>query len=135
MQDWVKDLLAKRNEDRNAKILRLSMLGWTQEEIGQAVGLSKEAIKKKGVRNAESCFFHQTAQDRMAAGIPVEDIATQYGWGATLTQALALEGKSGEDPTAYVLSANIHRRHMTRPQRKAGPVSKAPSPAPPPTRQ
>jgi transcriptional regulator with XRE-family HTH domain len=42
----VSDLLAKRREDRRAKALRLSMLGWTQEEIGERLGVSKPTVNE-----------------------------------------------------------------------------------------
>ena len=41
---FVSDLLAKRREDRRAKAIRLSMLGWTQEEIGERLSISQDTI-------------------------------------------------------------------------------------------
>ncbi len=38
------------------------------------------------------------------------------GWPAPCQEPTARE-LNGEDPTAFVLSANIHRRHMTKGQR------------------
>lgn len=43
-QEWIKDILSARREERDVLIFRLALLGWTQEEIGQQVGLTQKAV-------------------------------------------------------------------------------------------
>ena len=44
---WVEDLRAKAHVPVNMQILQLSMLGWTQEMIGELTNLSKQAIDQR----------------------------------------------------------------------------------------
>lgn len=102
VQDWVKDLVAKRTEDRNTKIIKLAMQGWTQEEIASTVGLARSVIAEKLSENAELRFSTKTAQDRMETGIPPEDIAKQNNWDITLATAIALDGKDDRERLDYL---------------------------------
>jgi len=43
---FVSDLVAKRREDRRAKAIRLSILGWTQEEIGERLECSQQSVSE-----------------------------------------------------------------------------------------
>ena len=45
---YVSDLVAKHREDRRAKALRLSMLGWTQGEIAERLGVDAKTIQRDG---------------------------------------------------------------------------------------
>lgn len=43
---WVSHILARERADRDAKAWRLSMLGWTQTEIGALLGVSQQRIEQ-----------------------------------------------------------------------------------------
>lgn len=81
---FVSDILAKRREDRRAKALRLSMLGWTQEEIAERLGVDRTLISKD-VKNFNTEEFHifdsgHTPEDiALRLGLPVQVVlAIQY---------------------------------------------------------
>lgn len=42
--DWISDIRARQRMSRNALIYKLSFLGWTQQEIGDKVGMGQSSI-------------------------------------------------------------------------------------------
>ncbi len=46
MSDWISDIRARQKASHNSLILRLSRLGWTQQEIADEVGMSQNRISE-----------------------------------------------------------------------------------------
>ena len=65
MYDWVGHILSREREERRAKVLRLSMLGWTNSEIGELLGVSYKTIERDG-QNCET------------AKMSIRDLASQH---------------------------------------------------------
>jgi hypothetical protein len=70
--NWIKDLVLAENSSENAVILKLNLLGWTQEEIGAVVGLTHQAI---ALRLQEIENFLKLAKSLSASGQSAEKIA------------------------------------------------------------
>jgi len=47
VSNWVSDIKLKQKAERQAVIYRLNLLGWTQEEIAEALGLTHQAVSEK----------------------------------------------------------------------------------------
>jgi len=84
---YVSDLLAKRREERRAKALRLSMLGWTQAEIAERLGCSQQAVSLD-TKNFESELF--------GSGHAPEEIALRLGLPVQVVKAIQLKGAPDE---------------------------------------
>jgi hypothetical protein len=92
MHDWVHPTRARQRASRESVILRLHLLGWTQEEIGQAVGLSQPQVKEI-IGNAD---FGKT-DSFLAKGKSVEEVADILGYDLTLAWALRLRDMSDQE--------------------------------------
>ena len=46
MSDWISDIRTRQKASHNFLILRLSRLGWTQQEIADEVGMSQNRISE-----------------------------------------------------------------------------------------
>ncbi len=86
--------LRRRRAKRDAEIYRLLLLGWTQEEIGDVFGLSRETVKAIG-RELTGQFT--TIQQQFERGKSVEEIAEYNGLDDITTWAIVLQGKSDEE--------------------------------------
>jgi len=84
---YVSDLIAKRREERRAKVLRLAMLGWTQREIAERLGVDQATVSLD-MKNIETDIFH--------TGHAPEEIALRLGWPVQLVKAKMLEGADDE---------------------------------------
>lgn len=93
--EWVSEcvspILAAKRMSRDAFIYRFHLLGWTQTEIGEVVGITQpevsEIITKFNQFNSviKSDFYEKRKK--------VEDIAEYYHFDIPLTWAILLEGK------------------------------------------
>ena len=52
--NWVGHILSREREERRAKVLRLAMLGWTQKEIGELLGVAQRTVSDDLSRNCET---------------------------------------------------------------------------------
>lgn len=82
---YVSDLLAKRREERRAKALRLSLLGWTQAEIAERLGCSQQSVSSD-TKNFDSELF--------GSGHTDEEIALRLGLPVQIVKAIQLREKS-----------------------------------------
>ena len=82
---YVSDILAKRREERRAKVLRLTMLGWTQAEIADRLGTARTTITAD-VKNTDADI-----SDILSSGHTPEEIALRLGWPVQLVRAKQLE--------------------------------------------
>ncbi len=77
VSSYVSDLVAKHREDRRAKALRLSMLGWTQEEIGERLECSQHTISDDLSRNFDTELFasgHTPEEIALRLGLPIQAV-------------------------------------------------------------
>jgi len=56
VSNWISDIRARQRAGRNAKIIHLSRLGLTQEEIAEVVGKDRSVISRKGVSISLALF-------------------------------------------------------------------------------
>ena len=90
LHEYVKDIIAKNRETKNAIALRLFRLGWTQEEIGEVIGMKHQSVQEK---MQEFPVLEKTAKNLLISDLPHEDVAKrnalslQTVWG--ITQPLA----------------------------------------------
>ena len=90
---YIKDLKAKKDESERAVLIRLNYLGWTQEEMAVALGVTQPSIVGKLSKMAELPKF---IKNRLDAGIPHTDVAEQTPLPLQLVYAIDLEGKTDE---------------------------------------
>ena len=92
VSEWIKDIRARQKASRDSVIVRLSRLGWTQEEIAEKVGLERSSISII-VNNTESGKIHNL----LAEGRDMEYIADHYSMDLALAWAFRLDGKTDQD--------------------------------------
>jgi DNA-binding XRE family transcriptional regulator len=89
---WISDIRARQRADRDIIIIRLSRLGWTQDEIGKVVGMTRSRITQI-VNNANFGEINNL----LAQGRDMEYIARHYNMDLALVWALRLEGKTDQE--------------------------------------
>lgn len=92
-------LPAAQTAERDMLILRLSLLGWTQEEIGEVAGITRQAIGQLLQENAESgkTAFTSTILSLSSAGHDIATICERTALPELLVRAVILRDKSDED--------------------------------------
>ena len=83
---WISDIRARQKAGRNTVILRLSRLGWTQDEIGKMVGTSRTRASEI-VGNAN----FGKIDTLLSEGHDMEYIASHYHMDLALAWSLRLE--------------------------------------------
>jgi len=89
VSEWVKDIKLRQKAKREAVVYRLNLLGWTQEEMADAIGRSQRRVGQILEEMADLPKFLKMFLDR---GESVEDAAEKLGIDIQLAWALALEG-------------------------------------------
>jgi len=89
---WISDIRARQRADWDIIIIRLSRLCWTQEEIGDVVGMSQGRITQI-VSNANFGEINNL----LSQGRDMDYIATHYHMDLALAWALRLEGKTDQE--------------------------------------
>lgn len=100
---WIKDIRARQQGSRDNIIYKLFLLGWTQEEIGKAVGITQQAIGEI----TKNINFDKFGKE-YKGGKPIEEIAKYYGLDLQTTYAICLQGLSDEE-RAEKLGINIRK--------------------------
>ena len=90
---YVADILAQRKEEQKMTALRLHLLGRTQEEIGDVVGMSQQNIANFLQGFSE---LKKMVKNLIAEGHPHTDIAKRYNMPLILVWALDLADRSDE---------------------------------------
>jgi hypothetical protein len=111
--------MAAFEETRNAAIHRLARLGWTQEEIAEALKRRwpEGAVNQSGVGRLlnEIQKVADSIKTDLARDIPPETIAKRAGLPELLVVALALEGKTDHERFAALDIAIQPYDHITFP--------------------
>jgi len=92
VNNWVSDIRARQRAGRDIVIIRLSCLGWTQEEVGEVVGMSRGRITQI-VSNANFGEINNL----LSQGHDMDYIARRYNMDLALAWALLLEGKTDQE--------------------------------------
>jgi len=87
---WILDLVMAKRASEDSVILKLHLLGWTQEEIGEAVGKTHQAIS---LRMQDLQEFVKLAKGLHAKGQSVEKIAGDQNIDPALVWAILMDGK------------------------------------------
>ena len=77
VQLWVSHITSRAHEERFAKALRLSMLGWTQKEIGEVLGITRGRIAQELLESEDLRFLTQI-RELLATGLPHDDVARRF---------------------------------------------------------
>lgn len=107
VRGYIRDLKARYELQRDLMIFKLYLLGWTQEQIGKAVGLTQQTISQKiptkNGKTADFCRYQfpelvsETAASIVSdykKGFPVSEIAEKNKWPEPLVWAVVLQGKN-----------------------------------------
>lgn len=85
---WVGDLVNKGLEDRRAKALRLSRLGWAGKEIARTLEVS-DATVTRDLQESESGLPQM--REALAKGLPEAEAAKRWNLPVALVHAIALD--------------------------------------------
>jgi len=89
---WISDIRARQKAGRNINIIRLSRLGWSQEQIAHVVGMSQNRISEI-IGNAN----FSEIDNLLAQGRDMNYIADHYNIDLALAWTLRLEGKADQE--------------------------------------
>jgi len=89
---WISDIRARQRTSRDSTIIRLSLLGWTQEKISDKVGPSQNRISEI-IGNANI----GNIDNLLAQGHDMKYIAAHHQMDLALAWALRLEGKTDQE--------------------------------------
>jgi transcriptional regulator with XRE-family HTH domain len=84
VSEFASDILAKRREERRAKALRLTRLGWTQQQIAARLGVSQPTVNGD-IKNFEPELLnsgHKPEEIALRLGVPVQIVLAQQFDGA-----------------------------------------------------
>lgn len=86
--DWVGHILSREKEQRQWSAVRLSMLGWTQQEIAGVLGIKQPTVSVD-IRDSESGVsnIRALARDRVER----HEIARRFNVSPTLVEAITLD--------------------------------------------
>jgi DNA modification methylase len=90
VSDYVKDIKGRRKEQQRAIVMRLDRLGWTQEEIGDVVGVEQRTVGRNLDETAE---LRESLKTVLASGIPHSEIAERYKLPPQVAWAIDLDGQ------------------------------------------
>ncbi len=94
---WISDIRVRQKTSRNTIIIRLSRLGWPQEQIAEIVGVSRNRISEI-VGNTN----FGNIDTLLSLGHDMEYIARHYTMDLLLAWALRLEGKTDRSPYSTI---------------------------------
>jgi hypothetical protein len=99
--DWVGHILSREKEQRQWSAVRLAMLGWTQQEIGDLLGVSRQTITEDAKNSGSGVSgIRALAKDRVER----HEIARRFNLPPTLVEAVVL---SGQDDAARLKRLDI----------------------------
>lgn len=92
INNWVGPIRAKQKAGRDSTIVRLSRLGWTQEEIAEEVGLSQNRVSEI-IGNGN----FSEIDNFLSQGHTMDWICQHYSIDLPLAWALRLENKTDQE--------------------------------------
>jgi DNA modification methylase/ParB-like chromosome segregation protein Spo0J len=98
ISNWVSDITIKKQRRRDARIWWLHRLGWTQEEIGEMVGIDQGNIS----RICKTSELKKRIEDQFSRGHSPQKIAEAEDIPPELVEALLLDGKSDIERLEYL---------------------------------
>jgi len=102
--NYLSDLIAKKREGQLSQISVLSRLGWTQQEIGEAVKLTQGRISQFLLESAD---LHKLIKNRLSSGIPVEEVASDANMTLPLAWSIKLDGEKDDAKRLDQLGVNV----------------------------
>lgn len=90
VNNYVRDIKARRQEQQRAIILRLSMLGWTQQEIAGVVGVHQDTVSESLRKMAE---LPKSVKSILDSGIPHLEVAERFNLPLQTVWAIDLDGR------------------------------------------
>lgn len=94
LNDWVRDIKHKHEASKQSIITRLDMLGWTQSDIGNAVGLSQQRTAEILLEMTKSSKLVETLKTVIGRGKSVQEASKDLKLDPVLAWALLLEGET-----------------------------------------
>lgn len=91
VSNWVGDITQRKQRSKEAGILWLGVLGWTQEEIADRAGLTQQAIAQILQKSSD---LKKVVKSQFSRGRTVDEIAEAEGVTPKLIDMLLLNGKS-----------------------------------------
>ncbi len=108
---WVADIVAKNREQRMAWVRRLRLLGWTQGEIGQALGWSERHARRVGHSSRPEEMSGSDTPDAieglLASGLSAQDVAKRLEISLQLATAIDFN-RQGLDDRARLKALGIN---------------------------
>ena len=89
---WIADIRVRQKASRKTVLLRLSRLGWSQEKIAEAVGLSRSRAGEIA-GNTNSCEI----DNLLSQGHDMAYIARHFNMDLALAWAIRLDGKTDQE--------------------------------------
>ena len=89
---WISDIRARQRASREVTIIRLNLLGWTQDEIAEKINLSQNRVSEI-IGNANFCEIDTL----LTQGRKMDYIAKHYHMDLVLAWALHLQEKTDQD--------------------------------------
>jgi len=92
ISNCISDILSRKRMTRDALIYKLYLLGWTQREIGELLGIARSTVAEN-VGKWNKFYFPTLLSDFYDKGKSIDEIAEYYGLDITLTWGIILQGK------------------------------------------
>jgi len=89
---WISDIRARQKASRDTVIIRLSRLGWSQDQIAEITGMTQGRVAQI-INNTNFCKINNL----LSQGHDMEYIARHYNMDLPLAWALRLEGKTDQE--------------------------------------
>ena len=89
--DYVSDIIAMQREERRNTAYRLHRLGWTNEEIGEVLGITGQAYATGFLK--EFPELEKLSKSLLKSGLPVSEVAQRFNLPPILAWSITLDGK------------------------------------------
>lgn len=86
--EYVKDIKARADEEDRAVLMRLSRLGWTQQEMADATGMARQTVTDFLPKIPE---LENPAKTTLRSGIPAGEVGKRYNLPEQLVHAIDLD--------------------------------------------
>lgn len=113
VKKYIKPLIAQFEETKRTIIMRLSILGWTQQEISDKLAAmypNADGVSQKAVSNflVESGTFQDLLKNENTKGIEPDKLARRHELPEVLVWATILEGMDDKERMARLVGAPFH---------------------------